>query len=249
MTRHNHVIDLIPAYVLDCLDEHEATLVADHLMVCARCRAEIRIYEEVAVQLAHSTPQVDPPARVKAELLARVEATQPVQQKSIGEAPGWLEDLQQTFAALFAKPLSPAWALVGLVLILMLAASNVLLWSQVNQLRSENQSAPMQVVALQGTDFAPQASGLIVISRDGHHGTLVVDELPALAESQEYQLWLIRDGQRISGAVFSVSEDGYSNKWIDAPELLTDYSSFGITIEPAGGSPGPTGEKVLGGDL
>lgn len=107
----------------------------------------------------------------------------------------------------------------------------------------------MQVVALQGTDLVPRASGLIVISPDGQHGTLVVDELPALDESQEYQLWLIRDGQRTSGALFSVSEDGYGNKWIDAPEPLTNYSSFGVTIEPAGGSPGPTGEKVLGGDL
>ncbi len=25
-----------------------------------------------------------------------------------------------------------------------------------------------------------------------------------------------------------------------------DYERFGITIEPAGGSPGPTGERVLG---
>jgi anti-sigma-K factor RskA len=30
---------------------------------------------------------------------------------------------------------------------------------------------------------------------------------------------------------------------------LKAFSTFGITIEPAGGSPGPTGDKVLGGGL
>lgn len=249
MTKDHHVIDMIPAYVLDCLDENEAALVADHLTVCVSCRAEIRIYQEVAEQLAHTAPQVDPPARVKTELMARLQTGQLAQGKTNGDAHTWLEGLRQTFAPLFARPFSPVWALISLVLILMLAVSNLLLWGQVNQLRAGSRPASMQVVALQGTDFAPQASGLIVISQDGHHGTLVVDELPALDESLEYQLWLIRDGQRTSGAVFSVSEDGYSNKWIDAPQPLTDYSSFGITIEPAGGSPGPTGEKVLGGDL
>lgn len=247
MTKENHITDLIPAYVLDCLEEHEATLVTDHLAVCAQCRAEIRIHQEVASQLAYSTPQVDPPASVKAGLMSRVQAGQTAQQKSEHATNNWLDELRRTFMQLFAKRLSPGWSLISLSLILALATSNVLLWGQVNQLRSGSQQ--MQVVALQGTDLAPRASGLIVISRDGNHGTIVVEELPVLDESQEYQLWLIRDGQRTSGALFSVSEDGYSNNWINAPEPLTNYSSFGVTVEPAGGSPGPTGEKVLGGDL
>jgi anti-sigma-K factor RskA len=246
MTKDTHIIDLIPAYVLDCLEEHEESLVAEHLAACSHCRAELRVHQEVAAQLAYSTPQMDPPATVKVRLLARVQARKPAQRKSERIANNWLEDLRQTFLPLFARHLSPVWALISLLLILALTASNVLLWGRVNQLRSE--SRPMQVVALQGTDIVPRASGLIVISRDADHGTLVVDELPVLDESQEYQLWLIRDGQRTSGALFSVSEDGYSNKWIDAPEPLTNYTSFGVTIEPAGGSPGPTGDKVLGGD-
>jgi anti-sigma-K factor RskA len=31
-----------------------------------------------------------------------------------------------------------------------------------------------------------------------------------------------------------------------APQPLDTYSALGITIEPAGGSPAPTGPKVLG---
>jgi anti-sigma-K factor RskA len=103
-------------------------------------------------------------------------------------------------------------------------------------------------VSLGGDDLAPQAVGLIVVSQDGSHGTLVVDRLPRLDESQQYQLWLIQDGKRVSGAVFSVGEDGYGSVWVSAPEALIQYSQFGVTIEPTGGSPSPTGERVLFGE-
>jgi anti-sigma-K factor RskA len=90
---------------------------------------------------------------------------------------------------------------------------------------------------------------MIVISLEGTHGTLVVDNLPPLEEDQQFQLWLVRDSQRASGGVFSVDEDGYGSVWVSSPEPLASYTGFGITIEPAGGSAGPTGEKVLGNDL
>lgn len=104
-------------------------------------------------------------------------------------------------------------------------------------------------VQFQGTNAAPNATGLLVISLDGMHGTMVVDQLPVLGEAEQYQLWLIQDGERTSGGVFSVDTQGYKSLYIDSPEPLASYSAFGITVEPAGGSPGPTGEKVLGGEL
>ncbi len=75
----------------------------------------------------------------------------------------------------------------------------------------------------------------------------MVDHLPVLDPDElQYQLWLIQDGQRTSGAVFSVNKYGYGSVWVSSPEPLSSYSDFGISIEPAGGSPGPTGDKVLG---
>jgi anti-sigma-K factor RskA len=60
---------------------------------------------------------------------------------------------------------------------------------------------------------------------------------------------LIRDGQRTNGGVFSVNPDGYASLELYSPLPLIQYQAIGITIEPWGGSPGPTGPKVLGGDL
>ena len=79
--------------------------------------------------------------------------------------------------------------------------------------------------------------------------TLTITNLPPLTTEQQYQLWLIHDGQQDSGAVFSVDDEGWAEVTIDAQRPLTSYGAFGITIEPAGGSPGPTGQRVLGFNL
>ena len=89
---------------------------------------------------------------------------------------------------------------------------------------------------------------MLVIGSDGDEGGLVVEDLPALDANHQYQLWLIdRDGQRTSGAVFSVDAEGYGTTMVTSPLPLTSYVAFGVTAEPIGGSPGPTGQKVLGG--
>jgi anti-sigma-K factor RskA len=107
----------------------------------------------------------------------------------------------------------------------------------------------MQAVAMTGTERAPQATGTLLITADGEYGTLIVDGMPALDPGLGYQLWLIRDGQRASGGVFAVNDEGYGVLEVSSPDPLASYSAFGVTIEPEGGSPGPTGDKVLDGSL
>jgi len=57
------------------------------------------------------------------------------------------------------------------------------------------------------------------------------------------------NGKRTNGGVFSVDQDGYAVMEVYAPQPLSAYPQFGITVEPAGGSPAPTGEKVMGGKV
>jgi anti-sigma-K factor RskA len=139
--------------------------------------------------------------------------------------------------------------IAALALVLILAFSNLLLWQQLNRLQSRLPTNKLTLVTLLGTDAAPEASGLRIISADGRNGTLIVDRLAALDDAHQYQLWLIRDGKRTNGGVFSVSQTGFGTMKITAPDSLANYPAFGITIEPYGGSPGPTGEKVLGGEF
>jgi anti-sigma-K factor RskA len=242
MSTNIHVFDLLPAYTLDCLDEEELVRVSEHLAVCAECRAELRSYQAVTDQLALAVPHAVPPTRLKRRLMDRIQPSHPTRDSQPGSSwwQRWTQFMQRT---------TPIWGLASLFLILVLVVGNLLLWQQMRQTETTPQVQAMRAVTLAGTQVAPGATGLVILSLDGRHGTLVVDGLPTLDPERQYQLWLIRDGQRTSGAVFSVSSDGYGSVWVSSPLPLSSYSAFGITIEPAGGSPGPTGDKVLGGTL
>jgi anti-sigma-K factor RskA len=239
MILDGHVLDFIPAYALSCLDEDEAAQVSDHLKRCQDCQVELRAFQAVVDQLPLAIPQAEPSPKVKQMLLKRVE-----QDLTPEKQPSAWDRLRHVF-----KSVSPAWGLASLAIVAVLLISNLALWRQFNQLRSNPAATALRVVNLEGTQFSPGASGMIVMSRNGEYGTLVVDHLPTLSAQQQYQLWLIQDGKRTSGGVFSVSPEGYASLVVTSPRPLDDYSAFGITIEPAGGSPGPTGEKVLGGNL
>lgn len=239
MSASTHVMDFLPAYALDCLDQDEFVQVSEHLAVCAECRAELDTYQAVADQMALAVSEADPSANLKARLMDRVQPMRPVTSRQ--PQTSWWGQLWKLM-----QRATPAWSLATLALILALVLSNLWLWQQVSRPRGISQPEVFQTIPLSGTEITPLASGILVVSLDGEHGTLVVDGLPPLGEEQQYQLWLIQDGQRISGGVFSVSEEGYGSLWVSSPRPLSSYSAFGITIEPAGGSPGPTGDRVLG---
>jgi anti-sigma-K factor RskA len=246
MSLELHVEELLAAYALDCLDEGEKEEVTRHLAHCAQCRSELKDYQEVAALLPFGGALIDPPPDLKTRLLAQVETRArpgPQPDSRPDHSLGWIDRMLG-----WTRRSAPLWGTVSLVLVVLLGISNLLLWGQVRQMQSTRPSQ-MQFVRMSGTQAAPSAQGVIVISADGDHGTLVVDKLPPLQAGEQYQLWLIDDGQRTDGGVFSVDKDGYGSLWVSSSRPLVTYPSFGVTIEPQGGSPGPTGQKVLGGGL
>lgn len=235
-----HVTELLPAYALDCLDDEDAVTVSEHLVTCATCREELLSFQGVADQLALAAPDARPSPDLKRRLKERVQPLRP-DVMAVAKPPWWVR-----LTGVWQRA-APTWGLVSLVLIVALAVTSLALWQQVDE--SKTTLGEMRFVTLTGTEVAPKATGTIVISVEGDYGTLVVDGLPFLDETQQFQLWLIRDGQRTSGGIFSVNPGGYGSLAIYSHAPLSSYPDFGITIEPAGGSPGPTGNKVLGGSL
>lgn len=241
MSSQEHYFDLLPAYALGSLDDEEQLQVSEHLAVCAICQAELQAYDQIVEDMPLAMLEREPAPEVKKRVMAHARGGDLAQEGS--RDGGWWFRLTKAM-----RTNAPAWGLVGLLLILSLGLSNIFLWGRLNRIESISQNALISI-PMQGTDATPQAVGMLVVSQNGEHGTLIVDGLPILEEISQYQLWLIRDGQRSSGGIFSVSEDGYGSLWVSAPDPLLSYSAFGITVEPAGGSPGPTGAKVMGGEL
>jgi anti-sigma-K factor RskA len=238
MSDEAHILDLLPAYALGSLDSDEVSRVEEHLSSCLICRNESNSFQAVADQLSFAMPAAAPSPDLKDRLMQRVKTTRPQPRRSVqSPARSWLDRIL------------PAWSLASLFLIFVLGGFSLFLWQRVDRLEYATSPGGMRAVPLIASEPDSRATGYVLISADGDSGALIVDGLPPLGETQQYQLWLIRDEKRTSGAVFSTDEKNYGGTRIRAPRSLLDYSSVGITIEPTGGSPQPTGPKVLGGPL
>jgi anti-sigma-K factor RskA len=241
MRSEEHVLDLLPAYALNSLDVDETMGVAQHLATCNSCRLELRTYQDITGELSLAAPSAAPSPELKRRIMQQVQGKE-ASRNTVARTPWW-----NRLASLLTRS-APVWGAVSLVLVLVLGVSSLVMWQRLNRIETAA-SAGFIKVTLQSTAKTPQAVGMLVISKDGNYGTLIVENLPPLDQAYQYQLWLIKDGQRTSGGVFSVNEDGYGVLYVLSKKSLISYPSFGITVEPAGGSSSPTGDKVLSGNL
>lgn len=71
--------------------------------------------------------------------------------------------------------------------------------------------------------------------------------MPQLSQEQTYQAWLIdSQGGRISAGIFHPqTNQTYTTQVITTDKGFSNYVGIGETVEPAGGSEQPTGERVL----
>lgn len=231
----SHPTEYLPAFALGCLEHEEADEVRNHLLTCMSCRADLSSLEEVSSLLAYAAPQVHPSPALKHKLLIPHDSL-------TGYA--WFERLLNHFPRLV-----PAASLMAVILTVIFGASNLILWHQTKTPELFEEFAEYPFVLLKGTEVMPGAEGRLIADLNSKQGLLLVDSLSPLKNTSQYQLWLIRNGERTSGAVFSVNGHGMACVLVSSKRPLTDYDSFGITIEPYGGSSGPSGKKVLEGKM
>lgn len=230
---HYHPNESLAAFALGCLDAEEGAEVGAHLGDCAVCREEVQALKETCSLLLHAVPAATPPEHLRGRLLARLPRRRSY---------AWFESLLVRWPRLV-----PAGSLAAVALTIIFGTAHLL------RPQMEGTSgvplAAVQVVTLQPTSVIPAARGTLLVDREHGSGLLVVESLSSLDRSLQYQLWLIKDGQRTSGGTFSAAADGSARLEIHPPQPLAFYDAFGITIEPFGGSVGPTGDKVLGGRM
>ncbi len=130
-------------------------------------------------------------------------------------------------------------ALVAAILLLILAAPGMF---------AARPSATPRVIPLQGTKAAPEAEGYLILE-DGQ-ALLVTKGLAVPPEGQVYQVWFVDAMERrMSGGTFRTHPRPYGVYTVTAPLNLYAYVRIGVTLEPEGGSPQPTGPQVLQGVL
>ena len=239
--------DTLAIFALGALEPREARLVGAHIDSCVQCKAALKTFEVITENLVEAAPEVDPPVRLRARLIAATAEHQPATRPSIWEK-------------LRSLPLAPL--VLGLSAFLLIV--NIGLWVQVQQVRQTEQQLLVQVAEdriVQGLYAYPDVQRVLIDGENVygsaiyeaylHFAVLYVWGLEPLPPGQVYQAWLIEpDGGRVSGGLFAVQEaDQFIQAVVRAPEMIKGFDAIGITIEPAGGSDHPTGTKVLGVDL
>jgi anti-sigma-K factor RskA len=237
--QHTDFQDNLAAYALGALDPEETAALEAHLQTCESCRDELADYRAVSTGLMASLPPRPPRASVKRALQKRV----------AGQVPRERAGFRWPFGQVA----------VGALLVALLAL-NVLTVSQVYSLRQQQAEAE-QRRATEQTALAMLAyptTQTVTFNDNGISGSLLVDKqrnlvavfawhLPDPPAGKTYQVWLVDPkGDRTSGG-FLVPEANYpfvtSIIWPTQP--LRNFTSLGVTVEPAGGSQQPTGPRIF----
>ncbi len=110
--------------------------------------------------------------------------------------------------------------------------------SDANQLRASNALTGLRLATLDVKD-ASYASSKIMVAWDSyrHQGVVSLDSLPTPPAGHDYQLWVLDPAAAapISAGVVTGSRS------FSVMPVSTPNPGFAVSLEPAGGSPEPTG--------
>lgn len=215
------------AYVLGALDDGELVVFRQHLSSCPACREEVELLESAVDALPLMVPQVNPPATLRANVMAEVR-----------------RDGRQRSPSQARPSRSRRWLLAP-VPKAALAGVGALLVAAVITLVLTNESASTQLIRAR---TAWRAGGAVV-KVSGNHGELLVEGMPAPPAGKVYEVWLERGRGKPAPttALFDVDSSGQAG--VTVPGDLKGVSKLLVTAEPAGGSQVPTSSPVVIADL
>lgn len=202
----------------------------------------------------------------------RTEATTPIQ-RAAPAAPGIVKGTRSITTApqhsipaatislpTAAQPRRNPFAMLGWVAagvaLLALVFTNIY-WANLTADRERTQVAIIKLasgidtrrVQLTSADTVPNSSAEVLYSPDGRRAVLVADNWQRPPVGRTFQLWLIADGQPRSLGTFLPDEQGDISGIIELPDSPDAQNVFAITEEPTGGSPQPTTNPFIVGQV
>lgn len=216
-------------YALDALEAPERDTFEAHLPTCEQCRAELERLTAGVEKIAHSMMEPAPPS-LKDAVMSAIDA------RDTASAAGPVKPIQQ---ARRRRRL-----VVGVVAAAAAFVVGVVLTGVLN--------APLEGVdAVIAADDArtleradtPVGPIEIVWSNERGQGVFIGTNLPAVDAGETYALWVIDEAGPAPAGLFTPDADGHATVLIDGE--VESGTTLGLTVEPAGGSPNPTGEILV----
>ena len=222
----NDVHHLAAAYALDALDADERAVFESHLDGCEACRADVADFADVAGQLAAATASA-PSAGLRDAVLSDVAQTRQ-ERPTVRQ----LDEARR-------RPRSGVLLAVAAAVIGLIAGAAIVL--SVTDRSSDADlvlSAPDAITTpLEGTEGTVR----VVWSGELGQAVLLGDGLADPGDGREYELWAIVDEGPLPTGLFT-PDDGSVETVFDLDPAATSPAAWGITNEPEGGSPAPTGD-------
>ncbi|MEU8350752.1 anti-sigma factor [Streptomyces sp. NPDC048845] len=239
---------LTGAYALHALPEEDRAAFEAHLGACPACAQEVSELTATAARIG-SAESVEPPPRLRAEVLRRAAATRQEPPRTPGRSargpgrPGTRHGGRTLTRFLLAACLAAAAALGGV---------SAWQYQQARDARSDARRAEQRSQDLARVLTAPDArsitglvgtgaTGTAVVSRGEDRAVFLASGLPRLAADRVYQLWFDDHGTMRPAGVMDLRAEAGA---VLLEGRVGEAVGLGITVEPAGGSPRPTGEPL-----
>jgi Anti-sigma-K factor rskA/Putative zinc-finger len=233
MSSHDEMLDLVAAYALGALPQHEASEVIAHLRDCAECRAEYRLLQPAVTAVAYS-------AEACADAGSGAAVASPLLKARI------MKHVRGEVARPRAVQPWPAYAAAAACLALAIVAG-IFDLSLGGRLAREH----AQVVDQNQTiaDFmAPDAQhhpfhgGEVLMH--GQRIYLAMHRMPMPPPGKVYQAWTLAKGAKkvAPSKTFMPAPTGMTV--VRLPVAATTLAAVAVSIEPEGGSMQPTSKPI-----
>ncbi|WP_207836069.1 anti-sigma factor [Williamsia soli] len=258
MAEHSWIDEHIELYAVGALDDTEIDRI--EVEIARETVAEQRRYRHEVSRtreaLAKMTIEVatPPPPRIREQLLASL-SSQPLDppdfdRSTDGVDPGKAVSASNNVIDLAARRRRISLAVGSVAAALMLVIGGVL----VGRVTAPDTGAPVASELEQDTSKVLSAPDMqlrqdavgggnvtVAASREANTAVVFADGLPPTPTGQTYQMWLLGDSHDPTSVGLMQGDPG---RQVIALDDLTGSDKLGITIEPDGGSPQPTGEVI-----
>lgn len=217
---------------------------------------EIAAWKATAAELPLALDPVAPRPQLKAELNDRIKTSGPRREEKTVAGKTW-------------------WYLLPIAAAILLAITSVVFYRRTVTLQNEISRLAVdlrekeqdllaqktefdqllarsgQMVSLAGGDASPQASAKLFWDKKRQQWVIFFFNLPAAPPDRQYQFWYItKDQRKVSAALIQPAQLNEGKLTLELPvDIASNIAAAGLTLEPAGGSPQPTGQLYIVGSV